>query len=87
MADKVEHKQDFARQDKYQRTLGQKGLINVRVIIPRRSQPMLREWAEKERAVLKEEMLEADELADGEEIPCIDDTDEEKEEEAKQSAV
>ncbi len=53
------------RQQKYQDGLKEKGLKNLRVVVPARSEKTLREWAKEERQEWAEEQMVND-------IPCID---------------
>ena len=46
----------YAKQDRYRDGLGDKGLINIRIIVPKRAEESVREWAAEERAALKQEL-------------------------------
>ena len=52
--DMVEKK--YGKQIRYKNSLADKGLRDIRIIVPKRAEKSVREWAAEERAALKKEL-------------------------------
>lgn len=53
MTDEPRDEEGLTKQQRYENSLEDKGLVNVRVVVPEKSVEDLRNWAEEERDLAK----------------------------------